>query len=238
MILKPPKGTLIQRGHPFVRGLVGCWLMNEGGGNIVNDLSGNGKNITLYNMTPPSGGWTSCKDGPCVKFDYSNDYGITEAPFPAFGLGDFTICVRFMAYGSHNTNNTIISQGTYDDGWLVYNTSTNWRFYIEGLTAEITSPGSEYSRHTTFTIMRKNDVLYWYADSILQPWRSGQDDISGASLNMDATYGVRVGARGTGSPERYFDGEISFAYFWHRGLTDSEIAYLCRNPFCMFGEEM
>ena len=42
MILKPPKGAMLNRGHPLSRGLKGCWLMNEGGGKIVNDLSGNG----------------------------------------------------------------------------------------------------------------------------------------------------------------------------------------------------
>ena len=42
-ILKPRLGLRLNHNHPLAQGLVGCWVMNEGGGDKVFDLSGNGK---------------------------------------------------------------------------------------------------------------------------------------------------------------------------------------------------
>ena len=40
---KPFRGTQLKRPHPLARGLVGAWLINEETGDIVPDLSGNGR---------------------------------------------------------------------------------------------------------------------------------------------------------------------------------------------------
>ena len=71
MILKPPKGAMLNRGHPLALGLVGCWLMNEGGGNIVNDLSGNG-NTGVFVGDGVS--WSAGKYGPGISLAGSDDY--------------------------------------------------------------------------------------------------------------------------------------------------------------------
>jgi len=44
---KPMYGVLLNPYHPLARGLVGCWLFNEGGGNSVFDLSGYGNHGML-----------------------------------------------------------------------------------------------------------------------------------------------------------------------------------------------
>lgn len=36
---KPPVGALLNLAHPLARGLIGCWLLGEGGGRRVNDSS-------------------------------------------------------------------------------------------------------------------------------------------------------------------------------------------------------
>jgi len=62
MILKPPKGRLLKlSGHPLARNLVGYWLMNEAGGNTVQDVSGNN-----WNGTIDTAEWTSGQFGPAL----------------------------------------------------------------------------------------------------------------------------------------------------------------------------
>ncbi len=50
--VKPPLGTPIYKPDPS---LVGHWLMNEGAGNTVYDLSGNGYHGTLSGATWSTG---------------------------------------------------------------------------------------------------------------------------------------------------------------------------------------
>ena len=38
---KPPRGARLLRSHPLARHLAGCWLLNEGTGEIAYDSSGN-----------------------------------------------------------------------------------------------------------------------------------------------------------------------------------------------------
>ena len=51
---KPPIGSQIDWSHPLAKGLVGCWLMNEGGGNVVNDIArrNNGTNYGISKNIP------------------------------------------------------------------------------------------------------------------------------------------------------------------------------------------
>lgn len=69
----PPVGARLNRSHPLAKGLVGCWLMNEGNGDVVYDVSGNGNNGTLTNMDPETD-WVSGAFGRALDFDGINDY--------------------------------------------------------------------------------------------------------------------------------------------------------------------
>jgi len=53
----------LRKGDWSTDGLVGLWLMNEGTGNIAQDLSGNGNAGTLFTDTT----WASGKFGPCLN---------------------------------------------------------------------------------------------------------------------------------------------------------------------------
>jgi len=67
---KPIRGVQISRTHRLAKNLVGCWLMNEGTGNKVYDLSGNRNHGILYGDTH----WVAGKHGPCLSFDGNGDY--------------------------------------------------------------------------------------------------------------------------------------------------------------------
>lgn len=62
---RPPSGSQLNAGHPLTRGMVGCWLFNEGAGMTVYDLLGQNDG-TITN--PPSSGqgglWVPMPGGP------------------------------------------------------------------------------------------------------------------------------------------------------------------------------
>ena len=51
---KPPLGSIIDWSHPLARGLVGCWLLNEGGGDAIYDMVENRK-ATISGLSWGSG---------------------------------------------------------------------------------------------------------------------------------------------------------------------------------------
>jgi len=71
-LIQPFRGTMIQRAHPFSRGLVGRWPLNEGTGNKVFDYSGNGNHGTLTNMDPATD-WVSGRNGLGFALDFDGD---------------------------------------------------------------------------------------------------------------------------------------------------------------------
>ena len=67
--IKPPLGSTLIQGHPLSQGLVGCWLMNEGGGNLVNNL------VSSYPPTSNNGAlWTPTQKGTGLKFNGTTSY--------------------------------------------------------------------------------------------------------------------------------------------------------------------
>ena len=83
---KPPLGVQINRAHPLARGLIGCWLFNEGGGDKVYDLSGYCNHGTLNGFAFPAtttSGWNPGRDGIGLTFDGTNDYvDCADGDFP------------------------------------------------------------------------------------------------------------------------------------------------------------
>ncbi|MBU0598822.1 LamG domain-containing protein, partial [Patescibacteria group bacterium] len=71
--MKPLLGVQLNRSHPLAKGLVGCWVMNEGAGNKIYDLSGNGNDGSFPGGTA-NPLWKPGRTGPALKFDGVNDY--------------------------------------------------------------------------------------------------------------------------------------------------------------------
>ena len=74
---KPPLGTQLDWSNPLNDGVVLHLAMNEGNGDVVQDLSMNGHHGTLKNMAfPPTAasGWNPGQTGIGLNFDGTNDY--------------------------------------------------------------------------------------------------------------------------------------------------------------------
>jgi len=117
-ILKPPKGALLQRGHPLARGLVGAWLMNEVRGTIVNDLSGNGNTGTLLANTT----WRAELFGPALLMDGTDDCTSHSTTLPSFEYNTpFSVVIRVKRVGLASVQFIVgkqLNSGTYR-GWML-----------------------------------------------------------------------------------------------------------------------
>ena len=114
---KPALGSQILYGHDLASGLVGCWVFNEGNGQYIYDLSGNGNTGTLTNMAPETD-WVTSENGVALDFDGGNDVvylnrdNSYEVPFKTNLQGTIYVMVKLkslvnaskiMGYGGDNT---------------------------------------------------------------------------------------------------------------------------------------
>src|SRR4030042_1362592 len=233
--MKPMLGDLIVDHDP---GLVGCWLMNEGGGNRVNDLSGNGNHGTITGAT-----WVPGKFGPCLSFDGDGDYvNLGLAPNIGNGGSQLSVCAwikvptntvpGFQVIIDKTSTGTDIfdfyidsgedirfrlfnesgsnAAGIYDEG--VLNVANQWVF-ISGV-----------FNGTKITVY-KNGV----------PDNPNAANWVGGNIRSDS-HTLSIGAYNGGSGY-YFNGSIDNVMIYKRALSASEIAQLCREPFCMFQQD-
>jgi len=74
------------------------YAFNEGAGDTVWDISGNGNNAIMYNMNDSA--WIASKEerfGTCLALDGSDDYVKSEGTFSQPLDGDFTLSMWFTA---------------------------------------------------------------------------------------------------------------------------------------------
>ena len=206
--------------HWSKEGLVGCLLFNEGGGNTVFDLSGNGNTGTL------NGGlyW---------------DSSYISHPPGIFWPGDVGDYIELPTKGINANIGTVIIAYTRDSGgggYLFGHQNGNNRLYLKGVAYEIAiADSSGLTLTNANTASDVSQVLAIVYDN--NAWRAYQD---GAFINSGTYNGSisslastwRIGDHNT--DHSIWDGRIFYFYWWNRALSASEIAQLYREPFCMF----
>ena len=222
-MIKPVLGSQLRFGHPLSKGLVGLWLMNEGSGNIVQDLSGNGNTGTFVN-TPT---WVAGKYGQAIELSSGTTDRI-EVSTSRFNLSAGAIECRFRC----GLN--------YDDGLThdLFDTSVNNDLLIW-----------KHSNNTTYLYTdgthRGNAVYPWASGvdyHVVLNWPSNELWINGvlaingvdaaiATLDPTFIYGNHDSATFA------WTGQHHYLRIYNRELNASERAQLYREPFCMFERE-
>jgi len=231
---KPPMGTQIDWSHPLARGLVGCWLMNEGAGNVVYDQSGNGKTGTITAAT-----WMAGLEGAALNLDGTGDYILVGSYIPAItATSDFTIHCK-VKITARNGSQFILSQvRASGDRFGVYvNDSASCTISIEYY------EGSAYGRYVTGTLSYGTwyDVcLINYADKTKAIFIDGVlnsgTGASGISPGSSGTNQFVFGASASAGAS-FLNGQFSYGSIYNRALSASEIAQLYREPFAMLAQE-
>ncbi|RLG43409.1 MAG: hypothetical protein DRN81_06555 [Thermoproteota archaeon] len=222
---KPIYGVLLNPYHPLARGLVGCWLFNEGGGNTVFDLSRHANHGMLGGGTAgycPS--WIVGRFGSALSFDGTDDY----IDCGNIGKVSKTICARVKFTDSTSTRGIVESHMSSPSSFHILATGfSGGRFAtipgsVENDGVETVNTYNDGKWHFVVALRDTNEI---YVDGVKV---STQPDHNNYGIDSDVTkIGVRAG-------NRFFNGVIGEVRIYNRALNAEEIWQLYTDPFCMF----
>lgn len=228
---KPLLGSRIDWGHPLSKGLVGCWLMNEGSGNRIYDISGNGNDGDFVNDPE----WVPGQRGQAIFCDGGNDY-IDCGNNPALNATPFSLVV-WVTLGTGALGwNVIAAKETWNagEGWFLYSSFAQNKLFLskggdQGAVFVDPDPLVDYMIH---------NIVATYDGTSGRIYVDGQlRKTAGLALIMNVNRSLLIGARhgnaGGGSAD-YWKGQIHFCNFYNRALSAQEVLDLYINPYGMF----
>lgn len=229
--VKPRFGAKLIRGHPLARGLVGAWLMNEGGGQGVLDAVSSRHAETWYG-TPT---WAGGDRGPCLRLDGTDD-GID---FGDIGL-DLSVPFSIMARARHgagtagDNQQAVVMSDTAGGGGVefvgvgIFSTSNTWKIFSNGETAGDSgvAVGTEW---TTLMLTYDGSTLHLYLHGVLA------DSVTPSGFGWQTASRLLIGLDPAGSQDNWA-GDVGAACAYQRELTAAEVAELHRDPYAMFAE--
>jgi len=221
MILKPRLFRKPKLSIPISKGLVGLWLMNEGSGNIVQDLSGNGNNASITageNIV-----WAAGQTGSATKYEESA-VDVLATTLTDVAAQDMTLIIKFKIDDLTNEHD-------------VFGFNTNFYMHRSGGSTVLRTTGGGWSSLNIGTVAAN----VWYVSAItITGTTVTKGYLDGAFVREDADITGLAG----GSPfvlgdrnvvpHKPFKGLIEYCYIYNRVLSASEIQQLYREPFCMF----
>ena len=237
--MKPPISSRINKEHPLATDLVGYWLMNEGGGKAIYDLSGNRNTGTFYGDTK----WVPGKFGSCLSFDGNADY-VNMGTLPGvldnvsvftiscwvnwpIGPGNYDIVLGKYSDSTHAVSLNANATGTYL-AFSVCNGSTSYAYI-----SDFVLVGVWY--HLVFVFdgagATNSDRLKIYSNG-QQRTLTFNGTIPSATPSIPSTPFYL----GYTSSTYCLLGLLDDVMIFNRVLTASEIQQLYREPFCMFAK--
>ncbi len=233
MPTKPIRGIQLNKSHPLARGLVGAWLMNEGTGDKVFDLSGNGNTGALINMDPFTD-WIGTKDGYALDFDGGNDY-VDSGDLSIAESKNFTYYL-IMKTTQTGTNRWLMSEGNTSTTFPVSgigNENNKFRFYLRDDADDFLKldSGTKIINDGVIhhlCVVGDGSDLYTYVDGLKEqgPIANSLGTISLNTFSFCALIRTSVGS--------YCEAEIIAGFLFDRGLSEVDVTNLHLNPYAMF----
>ena len=222
---KPMLGTQIDRSDSLNDGLVLDLLMNEGHGNIVNDLSGGGNHGTLHGFAfPPTrtSGWNPGMDGVALTFDGIDDYidcGNNPSLNPAVAIAIDTL----IKTPNTATNKAIVVSSISGGIEFRVNSDQKLEFLKRGVaslgTSSISILDNEWTRST---------MDYDYITGDYNFYINGTKRGSGTNLQTFEFDGIYIGG------VEYLNGSIARARILPRAMSAFEIMRTQINPYGVY----
>ena len=233
-VLKPVRGIRLNKSHPLARGLVGYWLLNEGSGNKVFDLSGNGNTGTFVGDTH----FVPGKFGSALDFDGTGDYvgcgtnpsikptGAMTIAFWAKGMSGNANITGVGTLGASGSRGFVVGPDDGDRFMMLIASSATTIQSVED-DGSFSTDGTQWEHYVG--VYQPSAYLRIYWNGVLVGEKTTSIPASQYQANG---IGVRLGDRGDGSS--HLQGLIDHVKIWNRALSASEIALDYREPFCMF----
>lgn len=233
---KPLPGTPINKLHPLARGLVGYWLLNDGG-MLAWDSSGYGNHGILTNMHPPTD-YVGGKFGKALDFDGVDDYAdvpnspelnnqyVTFLVWVQCGITDYTGGDAHIV-NKYNTNPaTVILYIDDDDDTFKFGVRLDGaEGSVQSVAANVAVDLNWHQVAGTYD----GDNIKLYIDGVLQT------DINSSSGTIDIDNPNILGiAHRPVTGGFYFNGLIDNISIYNRALSAQEIKQLFIEPFAEF----
>jgi len=233
---KPPMGAGIDWSHPITRRLIGCWVMNENMGTLVNNLALSVDKIGNVNGAIWNAGM--------LDFDGTDDY-VDLGPFDIINglteLSIFTVCsfkkatadeALFCKCINSSTwyDETVLLFGDYQGvsrdnciSWYIAVNSTQYRL-------EASTDSKKLGVKQTIAATLGNSMMRLYINGIEDSNSpiSGPSSLS-TSMNMNAHLGIVPY-----DLTKDLGGEMIIFYLWKRELKKEEIEFLHIYPYAFF----
>ena len=241
---KPPLGSQINFDHPLAKGLVGCWLMNEGSGNKIYDLSGNKNDGSFVGNTTFSPG----RGGSSLLFDGTEDYVTIKSnpykmdkvranglTFSAWIYPIYPGATRYQGIigGVDAIGNANFSAGGISHSIGTESSNVNMEIYdgtgyrLASVLICATAHASRWS-HVVGVLDSTKSLIQIYLNGIFGS--SNTFTPSGATLEPNV---FRIGEK-FGADYPSFSGLIDNSCVWLRPLSPQEVSQLHRSPYAMF----
>lgn len=231
---KPPLGAQINWNHPLSRGLVACFLMNEGGGVKVIDLVGKYPFVLSGGAT-----WKSNNKGIGINFDGINGIGVCNTNL---GFTNYPISILWMGRSnsvsteetvwclSHtaDTNNYFLISAVGNDG------ARGWEYQVRNNVDASNTPGFsvadsgvsiDSSCHIINCVSSNSSNHKIYVDGILK-------DTDTNTTNFNSPLSKHVIGGLIRSTTDYETSQSNLLIIWNRVLSPSEIRQLYIEPYC------
>lgn len=216
------------------KGLVGSWLFNEGGGDLVYDTSGNGNHGPLEGDTY----FVAGRDGPALDFDGVGDDAVLIPISTSFiDSYPFTFVVwskQRVLSGSQaiiGLVNSAINNSYLVLEWRDFSSSRRLQWNLRNSTTNLvrrTTASYDDDWHQIIVVFHSGNDSDMFADGIFVV--NNADNVPGA-FDYDT---ISLGVIGDSSPGDRFDGQIGSALIYNRALSAGEITSLYLDPYQMF----
>lgn len=245
-VQKPDIGARVDWGHPLTRGLVGAWLLQEGGSwmdyarRYMATLYTPSTSTTRVALAPSPG-----MVYPSARFVAAN-YNVigTDTPISAqiVPTPPFTWVTSVVKTASSNNPAVVICHTYYGGG--TGGGAYGIDVYNNNVRVWVYNPAVGFASATSAATI-SNDVRYvlggvYNSTASRLCYINGRPDGSDttsvsqpASLDTFAL-GCLYRSDNVGRGSNFLDGWIDWAYYYNRALSASEMLWLYQEPFAMF----
>ena len=229
---KPLLGRQINRAHPLAKGLVACWVFNEGSGEKAFDIASHKYDLD-FNNGPI---WTPGKNGHAILFDDGSSEHLQVNSTPVTAPP-----VTMSLWSKSDANDTSqVAMGLFDlsatnmmHRILIGNTGVSNIVRAQS----VDGGGSGVADSTTEVTVNSwaHVCAIFGATNSRSIFLDGTDKQT-ETTNVDPTGidRITIGRSGDFTPGSPFSGKIDLPMIWNRALTDDEVEWIFREPTAMF----